>query len=128
MPDGPRCRVLVVEDEALIAILMEDMVRDFGSEVVGPSATLEHAIRLASDDTINAAILDINLAGAVVFPVADALRERGTPIIFATGYGAKALPPRFAGSLTVAKPFTYASLASCLREALANDPCSHEAA
>ena len=107
---------------------MEDMVRDFGSEVVGPTATFEHAMRLASNDGLNAAILDINLAGRVVFPVADALRERGTPIIFATGYGPKVLPLRFVGSLTIGKPFTYASLAACLREALANQPCSREAA
>jgi len=87
MPDKPRCRILVVEDEAMIAMLVEDMVLDFGSEVVGPAARMEEALRLASHANLDAAILDVNVGGAVVFPVADVLRGRGVPIIFATGYG-----------------------------------------
>src|SRR3954452_13708464 len=88
MGQKPRCRVLVVEDEAMIAMLVEDMVLDFGSEVVGPAARMDEAIRLARHAELDAAILDINVGGTVVFPVADVLRERGIPFIFATGYGA----------------------------------------
>ena len=95
MNDKPRCRILVVEDEAMIAMLVEEMVLDFGSEVVGPAAKMEEALRLASDASLDAAILDVNVGGAVVYPVADLLRARGVPIIFATGYGAGELPSRF---------------------------------
>ena len=69
-------------------MLVEEMVLDFGSEVVGPAAKMEEALRLASDASLDAAILDVNVGGAVVYPVADLLRARGVPIIFATGYGA----------------------------------------
>jgi DNA-binding response OmpR family regulator len=71
------------------------MVLDFGSEVVGPAAKMEEALRLASDASLDAAILDVNVGGAVVYPVADLLRGRGVPIILATGYGAGELPSRF---------------------------------
>ena len=80
-----RCRILVVEDEAIIAMLVEEMVLDFGSEVVGPAAKMDDALRLASQAPLDAAILDVNVGGAVVFPVADVLQQRGIPIIFATG-------------------------------------------
>ena len=63
-----RCRILVVEDEAMIAMLVEEMVLDFGSEVVGPAAKMEEAFRLASDASLDAAILDVNVGGAVVYP------------------------------------------------------------
>ena len=95
MTDKPRCRILVVEDEAIIAMLVEEIVLDFGSEVVGPAARMEEALRLTSDASLDAAILDVNVGGAVVYPVADLLRARGVPIIFATGYGAGELPSRF---------------------------------
>src|SRR4028118_1708306 len=98
MGDKPRCRVLVVEDEAMIAMLVEDMVLDFGSEVVGPVANLNDAISLARSAELDAAILDINVGGSVIFPVADILNERGIPLIFATGYGSNGLPPRFQDS------------------------------
>ena len=83
-----RCRILVVEDEAIIAMLVEEMVLDFGSEVVGPAAKMDEALRLASHAPLDAAILDVNVGGVVVVPVADVLQQRGIPIIFATGYGA----------------------------------------
>jgi CheY-like chemotaxis protein len=92
MSDRPRCRILVVEDEAVIAMLVEDMVLEFGSEMVGPAAKMEEALRLASHAALDGAILDVNVGGAVVFPVADVLRSRGVPIIFATGYGSDGLP------------------------------------
>ena len=80
MGEKPRCRVLVVEDEAMIAMLVEDMVLDFGSEVVGPVANLNDAIALAQTAELDAAILDINVGGSVIFPVAEILSERGIPI------------------------------------------------
>jgi CheY-like chemotaxis protein len=128
MADRPRCRILVVEDEAMIAMLVEDMVLDFGSEVVGPVGRMEEALRLASHAALDAAILDVNVGGTVVFPVADVLRGRGIPIIFATGYGSGGLPTRFRNDPTLAKPFSYEALAEALRTVLANQPCHVEAA
>ena len=128
MTDKPRCRILVVEDEAMIAILVEDMVLDFGSEVVGPAAKMDDALRLATRADLDAAILDVNVCGAVVFPVADVLRGRGVPIIFATGYGAGGLPTRFQDYPALTKPFSYEALAEALRTVLANQPCHTEAA
>src|SRR5215204_7053949 len=128
MTDKPRCRILVVEDEAMIAMLVEEMVLDFGSEVVGPAAKMDEALRFASDVSLDAAILDVNVGGAVVFPVADLLRAREVPIIFATGYGAGALPPRFQNDPALSKPFSYETLAEALRTVLADQPCHGAAA
>jgi DNA-binding response OmpR family regulator len=128
MGEKSRCRVLVVEDEAMIAMLVEDMVLDFGSEVVGPVANLNDAINLARSAELDAAILDINVGGSVIFPVADILTERGISLIFATGYGSKGLPPRFQNSPTLPKPFSYQSLAAALRAALKDQPCHAKAA
>lgn len=127
MDEKPRCRVLVVEDEAMIAMLVEDMVIDFGSEVVGPVARMDQAISLALSAELDAAILDINVGGSVVFPVADILDGRGVPVIFATGYGSAGLPARFRGSPVLPKPFSGQSLAAALRGALAGRPCHTEA-
>ena len=127
MGEKPRCRVLIVEDEAMIAMLVEDMVLDFGSEVVGPVANVNDAINLARSAELDAAILDINVSGSVIFPVADILTERGIPLIFATGYGSRGLPPRFQNSPTLPKPFSYQSLEEALRTALAGQPCHTEA-
>ncbi len=128
MDHKPRCRILVVEDEAMVAMLLEDMVLDYGSEVVGPIARVHEAINLAQSAELDAAILDVNVGGSVTFPVADILSSRGIPVIFATGYGPKVLPARFGNSLTLSKPFSYQSLADVLRAVLANQPCHTEAA
>jgi DNA-binding response OmpR family regulator len=123
-----RCRILVVEDEAMIAMLVEDMVLDFGSEVVGPAGKMDEALRLASHAPLDAAILDVNVGGAVVFPVADVLQDRGIPFIFASGYGSGGLPPRFRNRPALAKPFSYQELAEVLRAVLAEQPCHMEQA
>jgi CheY-like chemotaxis protein len=128
MGEKPRCRVLIVEDEAMIAMLVEDMVLDFGSEVVGPVAKMDDAISLAKSAALDAAILDINVSGSVLFPVAEILSERGIPFIFATGYGSTGLPLRFRSHPTLPKPFSYQSLAEILHNVLANQPCHTEAA
>src|SRR5215204_7162446 len=87
---------------------------------------MEEALRLASHANLDAAILDVNVGGAVVFPVADVLRGRGVPIIFATGYGSGALPSRFRKDAALSKPFSYEELAEALRRVLANQPCHTE--
>jgi CheY-like chemotaxis protein len=100
-------RVLIVEDEALIAMLIEDFLTDLGCVVVEVAGTLARGLEIASDRDlrIDGATLDINLGGEQVFPVADVLRSRGVPFVFATGYGVHGLIPRYAGYPVIAKPF-----------------------
>lgn len=112
-------RVLIVEDQAIVSMILEDMVLDLGNEVIGPAAKLDQALTLALQAEIDVGILDINVDGLVVFPVADVLRYRGIPFIFSTGYDARALPVRFQGSPTLFKPFSYQSLSDMLDKVLA---------
>lgn len=79
--------VLIVEDEYLLADDLSDALSDVGAKVVGPAGSIEQATALIlSREPIDVAILDVNLRGEMVFPVADALRQRGIPFAFATGY------------------------------------------
>jgi CheY-like chemotaxis protein len=112
-------RVLVVEDEMMIAMLVEDMLADLGCSVVGPAHGLEAALRLVDNEVgLDAALLDVNLGGQPVFAVADALRARGVPAIFSTGYGEAGLREVDAGSPVLQKPFRAGDLARALTEAL----------
>ncbi|MCB5175863.1 MULTISPECIES: response regulator [Microvirga] len=118
MGERRKCRVLIVEDEAMISMLIEDMVLDLGCDIVGPAARLDQALTLALQAEIDVGLLDINVDGSVVFPVADVLRFRGIPFIFSTGYDARTLPERFKGTPTLTKPFLHQSLAEMLTTAL----------
>ena len=79
-------RVLVVEDEMMVSMLIEDMLSDLGCAVVGPASRLDEAMQLASSADLDCAVLDVNLGGQPIFPHDDLLRERGRPFAFATGY------------------------------------------
>jgi len=98
-------RVLLVEDENLIAVLLEDMLAELGHSVVGPVARLGKALEMAESAAIDLAILDVNINGEQAYPVADALAARGIPFVFSTGYGERGLPPRYRGHPTLQKPF-----------------------
>ncbi|WP_437795863.1 response regulator [Sorangium sp. So ce693] len=90
-PGGERglegLRVLIVEDEPMIASSLEDVLTDLGCVVVGPALNMKDAMRLARAAEIDGASLDVNIAGEKVYPVADILSERGIPFVFLTGYG-----------------------------------------
>lgn len=103
-------KVLVVEDEALVSMLIEDMLTDMGCTIVGPAAEIEEALRLAGSAEMDAALLDVNLGGRPIFPVADALKARGVPFAFASGYGEAGLSEDHRGSTVLQKPFREADL------------------
>ena len=99
-------RVLVVEDEGLIAMDLAATLRRAGCTVVGPARRVAHALRHVADDAPDVAILDVNLAGEPVFPVADALAERGVPFTFLSGYGRNMLPERLRDRPLLGKPYS----------------------
>ncbi|HSZ53876.1 MAG TPA: response regulator [Caulobacteraceae bacterium] len=112
-------RVLVVEDEMMIAMLVEDMLADLGCSVVGPAHGLQAAMVLAEEAAdLDAALLDVNLAGQPVFAVADVLRARNVPIVFCTGYGDAGLREADRGAPVLQKPYRSRDLAETLATAL----------
>ncbi len=117
MKDRPD-RILVVEDEAIVAMLLEDMLAELGYAVVGPVTRLDRALDLAREAEIEAAVLDVNLNGHDTYAVADALSARSIPFVFATGYGAKELAERFRGTPVTQKPFHRDDLDRALGTAL----------
>lgn len=102
---GERLRVLIVEDEMLVAMNIEDMLLDLGHEVAGIASRLEPALSLAAEADFDFALLDVNLAGFPSFPVAAVLRDRGLPFLFATGYGIKGIIEEFRSYPVLQKPF-----------------------
>jgi len=112
-------KVLVVEDEALVSMLVEDMLTDLGCSIVGPAAEIEEALRLAGSADIDAALLDVNLGGRPIFPVADALKARGVPFAFASGYGEAGLTDDHRGATVLQKPFREADLRRVLETLVA---------
>jgi DNA-binding response OmpR family regulator len=114
LSDDIDCRVLVVEDEAMIAMLLEDMLTDLGYEVAGIAHHLDDAMQAAKYADIEFAILDINLNGEASFSVAEILRARSIPFIFATGYGTAARRVDFSDTPVLEKPFNVKGLADAI--------------
>lgn len=98
-------RVLLIEDEAIVGMLIEDMLQDLGCKVVDMVGRLEPALLAADEGTFDFAMLDVNLAGQATYPVADRLAARGIPFAFVTGYGAAGVDPAYASTPVLAKPF-----------------------
>jgi len=113
-------RILVVEDETLVAMLLEDMIGDLGGTIIGSASRLSRALEIVAEraNEIDLAVLDVNLGGEEAFPVADALAERGVPFAFSTGYGNAGLPPAWRGRPTLQKPFTPEQVRAVLMQAL----------
>ncbi len=109
-------RVLVVEDEMMVSMLIEDMLDDLGCKVVGPASRLDEAMTLAGEAELDCAVLDVNLGGQSIFPLADFLRAKGAPFAFATGYGDAGLRDVDKGSPVLQKPFRETDLARVLGE------------
>lgn len=98
-------RILVVEDEPLVAMLIEDLLLELGCEVVGPASTLEIAREYAAAGGLDGALLDVNLGDREVYPLADELIARRTPFVFVTGYGSHGHPAAYRDHPTIQKPF-----------------------
>jgi len=103
-------RALVVEDEGGVALLIEDMLGELGCEVAASVPTLAKALAAASAESLDFAVLDVNLDGQLVFPVAEVLQSRLVPFVFSTGYGRPGVPETFRNCEVLNKPFTLEEL------------------
>ena len=119
---GNSRRVLIVEDEPLVAMHLEDLLIALGHAVVGLATRIDKALILARDGDIDFAILDVNVAGIQSFSVAGILRERGIPFIFATGYGVEGLIDGYRDELALRKPYQEVDLESIIEQALGLSP------
>ncbi len=112
--DSALPRVLVVEDETMIAMLLEDMLDSLGYVPAGHAGTRTEATRLATNGEYDLALLDVNIGGGDVFPIAEILAGRGVPFLFCTGYGEVGLPKQWSDRPCLAKPFDIDQLEAAL--------------
>jgi two-component SAPR family response regulator len=117
-------RVLVVEDEMMVSMLLEDMLSDIGCTAVGPATRMEPASRLIENVGFDVAILDVNLNGDETYPIADALAARAIPFVFASGYSSGRLREEYRSIPSLAKPFQQQELERTLAAALGRRPAS----
>jgi DNA-binding response OmpR family regulator len=114
-PDKADLKILVVEDNLLIADTIGEVVESCGCAVVGPVGNLESGLALLDEDRLDGALLDINLAGTLSFPLASALEARGVPFVFMTGYDEGTIFPReFSAVRRLTKPFDHREVAEVL--------------
>ncbi|MCF2523729.1 response regulator [Bradyrhizobium sp. G127] len=122
MPDGlkaaARRSVMLVEDEVMIRMMVADMLEEIGYTVTAEAGDIDEAIRLVQVADFDIAILDVNVNGKVITPVAEAVQLRGLPFVFATGYGAQGLPEKFRDRPTIQKPFQIETLARTIESVL----------
>lgn len=119
-------RVLVVEDEILVAMLIEETLADAGCVVVGPFSRVAEAISAVVGERIDIALLDVNVADQKVFSVAEALEMRGIPFVFLTGYGSLALPKERPLWVALSKPFDVGTLLGKLEKQIGAHPAPRQ--
>ena len=112
------CGVLIVEDEAMVAMLLEDLLQELGCHVVEIASRIETALTSIRARIFDVAILDVNLKGETSYPVADVLELRKVPFLFATGYGTEAIPDKYRQRTILQKPFRKQELEEALLRAL----------
>jgi CheY-like chemotaxis protein len=117
-PSLAGCKVLVVEDEDLVSMLVQDLLVDCKCRIAGVASRVDEALRLVGDADFDVAILDLNLAGTESFAVADALAAKGIPCVLATGFGRAGLPDAYREAVVLQKPFRGRELQQALRLAL----------
>lgn len=119
MSDPPGLkRVLIVEDEMVVAMLVEEFVTELGHEVAAVASHLDAGLALARTGDFDFAVLDLNLGGEQSLPIADALSARGVPFVFASGYGAAGLPAEHLSSVVVQKPFELDDLGAAIQRTM----------
>lgn len=111
-------RILIVEDEILVAMNLEDMLGELGHNVVSIATHITQASALASSSEIDLAILDLNLSGVLSFPVADMLRQRRIPFMFATGYGSQGMTENYRDEVVMVKPYGLHELQSAINNVI----------
>jgi two-component SAPR family response regulator len=107
-------RVLIVEDQYLIADDMRQAIEALGGAAAGPAPTVATALEMLAGGEVDLALLDVNIAGEPVYVLAEALAEQGKPFIFATGYSRVAIPPKYADAPHLEKPLTREALSACI--------------
>src|SRR5260221_5974259 len=107
-PEG--CSVFLVEDEVMIRMMVADMLEELGYSVAAEAGEINEAIRLAQSAQFDLAILDVNVNGKVISPVAELIDSRNIPFVFATGYGSSGLPEEYRGRPGLPKPFQVGTL------------------
>jgi CheY-like chemotaxis protein len=112
-------RVLVVEDELMIRMLLEGMLTDLGHSVVAEAGRIEEALTLAKEAEFDIAVLDVNLHGKPITPVVEVLVARGLPFVFASGFGQQGVPEPYRSSPALQKPFQSEALAKAIKQAAA---------
>lgn len=115
---GLRTSILLVEDEVMIRMMVADMLEELGYTISGEAGDIDEGIRLVQAIDFDIAILDVNVNGRIITPVAEAVQMRGRPFIFATGYGAQGLPEKFRDRPTLQKPFQIETLARTIETVL----------
>lgn len=114
LAETARYSIFVVEDEALIQMMIVEMLEELGHTVVAKANQIEPAVSLAQSAKFELAVLDVNIAGALITPVAEIIVRRGLPFIFATGYGSAGIPPAFHGRPVLRKLFSPEELAQAI--------------
>lgn len=110
-------RFMILDDEIIVALDLEYMLTDLGHCVVGTANRIDRGLKIAQDSSLDMAILDINVRGVLSFPIAEILRNRGVPVIFASGYGQRGLIAAFRNSHVLTKPFDIDGLARIVAQA-----------
>jgi CheY-like chemotaxis protein len=111
-------RALLVEDEGSVALLIESMLEELGCSIAASVSTVTKALDVAGAEGFDFAVLDVNLSGQLVFPVADIVKRRSLPFVFSTGYGRPGVPETFKEYEVISKPFTVEELERKLLSAL----------
>lgn len=117
-------KVLVLEDDYLIADDLSDLLADAGADVVGPISNVRDALAQVRDDGFDMALVDVGLGNEKAYPVADLLRELNVPFVFVTGYGEESLPERFRGAALCKKPFNESCILDAVKSAIQEPPCA----
>ena len=114
--------VFLVEDEVMIRMMVADMLEELGYKIAAEAGDINEAMRLAQATEFDIAILDVNVNGKVISPVADLIKARNRPFIFATGYGSSGLPEEYRDRPSLQKPFQLETLGKVIDTALRNAP------